>query len=66
MSSELLADTVVDLVKGQIHMATTQGRKIAWASQPGMIRTFDESAKLLHAYKLYSADHLHRRHGGHH
>lgn len=58
VSSELLADTVVDLVKGQIHMATTQGSKVAWASQPGMIRTFDESAKLVHAYKLYSADHL--------
>jgi uncharacterized protein (TIGR02600 family) len=58
VSSELLADTVVDLVKGQIHMATTQGGKVAWASQPGMIRTFDQSAKLQHAYKLYSTYHL--------
>lgn len=50
-----MADTAVSLVQGQIQMATTGGMDIAWASQPGMVRTFDASGKLLKAYKLYSA-----------
>lgn len=58
VSAELLTDTAVDLVKGQIHMATNQGRTVAWASQPGMIRTFDSSGSALKSYKLYSADQL--------
>lgn len=58
VSAELLADTVVDLVKGQVHMASTQGQKVAWASQPGMVRTYDDSGTLLKAYKLYSAEKL--------
>jgi uncharacterized protein (TIGR02600 family) len=59
-----LADTAVNLVEGQIRDATTQGANVAWASQPGMIRTFASgnfgsytpSASLLRAYKLYSSD----------
>ena len=58
VSAELLADTAVDLVKGQIHMATSQGGTVAWASQPGMIRTFDNTGNALKSYKLYSADEL--------
>jgi type II secretory pathway pseudopilin PulG len=58
VSAELLADTVVDLVKGQVHMATTQGQKVAWASQPGMVRTYNDSGNLVKAYKLYSAETL--------
>ncbi len=62
-SLELLADTAVNLVKGQVRDATTQGANVAWASQPGMIRTFATgspgsyaaSTNLLRAYKLYSS-----------
>lgn len=49
-----LADTAVSLVQSQINMAATQGADVAWASQPGMVRTFNTSGTLLRAYKLYS------------
>jgi uncharacterized protein (TIGR02600 family) len=53
-------------VQGQIRAATTQGDNIAWASQPGMIRTYGSgsgnsstaSSALLKAFKLYSADNM--------
>ena len=61
-----LADTAVNLVQGQIRAATIQGDNIAWASQPGMIRTYGSlsgstttaSAALLKAFKLYSASNM--------
>lgn len=53
-----LADTAVSLVQAQIGDATTQGVDVAWVSQPGMVRTFDDSGSLLNAYKLYSATDL--------
>lgn len=55
VSSRQLADTAVNLVQGQIQLAATQGSSVAWVSQPGMVRTFDTTGKLLSAYKLYSA-----------
>ena len=61
-----LADTAVNLVQGQIRAATTQGDNIAWASQPGMIRTYGSlsgststaNSTLLKAFKLYSASNM--------
>ena len=61
-----LADTAVNLVQGQIRAATTQGDNIAWASQPGMIRTYGSgsgnsstaSSTFLTAFKLYSANNM--------
>lgn len=53
--SRQYADTAVSLVQGQINLATTQGATVAWTSQPGMVRTFDNSGNLQKAYKLYSA-----------
>ena len=61
-----LADTAVSLVQGQIRDATTLGGNVAWASQPGMIRTFASgsgpsftaSNSLHRVYKLYSASEL--------
>lgn len=50
-----LADIAVNLVQGQINEATTQGIDRAWASQPGMVRTYDATGSLFRAYKLYSA-----------
>ncbi len=57
------ADTVVNLVEGQIRRASTLGGNVAWISQPGMIRTFGSgssgsysaSANALLNFKLYSA-----------
>lgn len=50
-----LADVALNLVQAQINDATTLGSDYAWASQPGMVRTFDTTGQLYRAYKLYSA-----------
>ena len=56
VSTRHLADTAVSLVQGQINIASTQGAAVAWASQPGMVRTFNNTdGGLINAYKLYSA-----------
>ncbi len=53
-STRLLAETALNLVIGQIQDATQRPGE-AWASQPGLIRTFDTSGNAARAYKLYSA-----------
>jgi Tfp pilus assembly protein PilX len=53
--SRQLADIAVQSVISQIQQATTQGSKIAWASQPGMIRCYDSTGKATAWYKLYSS-----------
>ncbi|MCE9608784.1 MAG: Verru_Chthon cassette protein A [Chthoniobacter sp.] len=53
-----LADTSVQTVMGQIRDATTKGNKVAWASQPGMIRTYDDSGESVSYYKLYSSENM--------
>ena len=60
ISAHQLAETASSLVMGQVREATTQP-KVAWASQPGMIRTYGDgkgnaSDKALGFYKLYSSD----------
>ena len=50
-----MADNAVGIVQAQINLATTRGAGIAWASQPGMIRTYTTAGALDTAYKLYSA-----------
>lgn len=52
-SAQLLADTAVNLVQAQINEATSSG--LAWASQPGAIRVFDNTGNLQNVYRLYSA-----------
>lgn len=55
----ILADMAVHLVQVQVDHASTRregGRPVAWASQPGMVRTFSQDGDLLQAYKLYSDD----------
>jgi uncharacterized protein (TIGR02600 family) len=52
-----LADSAVSLVISQIQDATASPQ-LAWASQPGMIRTFSADGNLDTAYKLYSASRL--------
>ena len=54
-----LADSAVQLVEGQIRDATTTGSNsgtmMAWASQPGMIRTWNQQGYPNVYYKLYSS-----------
>lgn len=52
-----LGDMAVNLVQAQIQHASTQSNgntPMAWASQPGMARTFNQDGSLATAYKLYS------------
>ena len=51
--NSLLSDYAVNIVQAQIDHASTRP-DTAWASQPGMVRTFTQNGSLLHAYKLYS------------
>lgn len=58
VSSKQLADSAVQLVIAQITDATKGkdgSNKLAWASQPGMIRTYDQSGNPAKYYKLYSS-----------
>lgn len=56
-----LAGMSVNRVMGQIGAATKEGTAatpVSWASQPGMIRTFDSSGSPKNFYKLYSWDQM--------
>ncbi len=57
-SVRLLASSCVDLVMGQIKDAThgvdASGNPLAWASQPGMVRTYNIAGQPSAYYKLYS------------
>ncbi len=58
-SARNLSDYAVNLVLTQIKAGTAgvdaSGNPLAWASQPGAIRTFDTSGNLTSVYKLYSS-----------
>ena len=65
VETENLAASTVATVESLIGLATTEtteangfGLAYAWASQPGMIRTFENDGRLRTAYKLYSAPDL--------
>jgi uncharacterized protein (TIGR02600 family) len=53
--ARVLADSAVNIVISQVQDATADAQ-LAWASQPGMIRTYDAEGKPAAAYKLYSSD----------
>ncbi len=55
LGSRQLADSTVQYVIGQIRQATSGGTTEAWASQPGMIRTYDSNGNAKQLYKLYSS-----------
>lgn len=55
------AGMTVNRVMGQINAATKEGTAavpVSWASQPGMVRTYDSSGDPSKVYKLYSWDTL--------
>jgi len=53
-----LADSSVQAVMGQLRDATTKGSNNAWASQPGMIRTYGNKGEPVNYFKLYSSDNM--------
>jgi len=61
-NAKQLADTTVSVVTGAIRAATSgvssDGAVVAWASQPGMIRTYDDKGNPVADYKLYSSDNM--------
>lgn len=50
------ADTAINLVIGQIREATPDNGLQSWISQPGLLRTYDDSGAPVSAFKLYSSD----------
>ena len=61
-NTQQLAESAVNIVMAQIVDATKgtsgNGSTLAWASQPGMIRTYDSSGTPQNYYKLYSSDQM--------
>ncbi len=59
-TAKQLADSTVQTVIGTIKLATSgttsSGNTASWASQPGMIRTYDTAGAEVACYKLYSSD----------
>ena len=56
--TRMLADAAANIVMSQIRQATTAATATgltSWASQPGMIRTYDNGGNPETAYKLYSS-----------
>ncbi len=57
-----LAQSAVNLVMAEISTATrgrgSSNNTLCWASQPGMIRTYDTTGSPDHYYKLYSSDRM--------
>lgn len=52
--ARMLADSAASMVVTQVQDATS-APSLAWASQPGMIRTFNATGNASAAYKLYSS-----------
>ncbi len=56
IEAQQLAQTAVNIVIHQIRSASSE-KNVAWASQPGMIRTWDQNG-FKAGYKLYSDDEM--------
>lgn len=52
--ARVVADSVADLVMGQIREATEQSGTV-WTSQPGLLRTFSATGTAAEVFKLYSS-----------
>src|SRR5687768_13928265 len=55
VTTRQLAESTVQLVMGQIRNATNR-QNGAWASQPGMIKVFDDDGRADAFVKLYSSN----------
>ncbi len=54
-AAQQLGESAVQMVIGQIIQATSQGPTVAWASQPGAIRTFGNGGQPIDIFKLYTS-----------
>ncbi len=57
VTTRQLADSAVNLVMGQIQEAATR-EDAAWASQPGLVRVYDNTGQADSFFKLYSSDQM--------
>jgi Tfp pilus assembly protein PilV len=57
-AARAMADSAITIVTAQIRDATTQDQTKSWASQPGMIRTYDNTGYQSNLYKLYSSPNM--------
>ncbi len=57
---QILAETAVNIAISQVHDATVLAgeNRYAWASQPGMIRLYNQAGINNRCYKLYSWDNM--------
>jgi len=57
---KMLAETAVNIAISQVRDATKKSgtNNLAWASQPGMIRLYNNAGAAAGYYKLYSADNM--------
>ena len=63
VNTKLLAENVINLVMAQLREGARStdvntGATVAWASQPGMIRSYDSSGNPYKYFKLYSWDNM--------
>jgi hypothetical protein len=58
MAARQLADSTAQYVISQIRQATSGGTTMTWATQPGLIRTYDSSGNANSIFKLYSSDEM--------
>ena len=59
VTADVLSESALNTVIAQIRDATSNlGTTETWASQPGMLRRYDDSGNLVGAYKLYSSDQM--------
>jgi uncharacterized protein (TIGR02600 family) len=64
VSTKLLSENVINLVTAQLREGARSTdfsdppRPQAWASQPGMIRTYDNTGAAYQYFKLYSSDNM--------
>jgi len=57
LNVQQVANSAMQMVLSQIQTGTT-GTTVAWASQPGAIRTYDNAGNALAVYKLYSSSQM--------
>ncbi len=63
VSTKLLSENAINVVIAQLREGArstdaTTGKALAWASQPGMIRSYDSTGNPSKYYKLYSWDNM--------
>jgi uncharacterized protein (TIGR02600 family) len=58
MAARQLADSTAQYIISQIRQATSGGTSMTWATQPGLVRTYDSSGNAGRIFKLYSSSQM--------